>query len=362
MRHLTEGALRRLLDEPAGVPDADRRHVADCPRCLPALAAVHEDAHLVGAALGPSEPVAAADVDAAWQRLAGAVPAAPPERHLAAVRSSRSRGLGRRPGVAALAVGVVLAGAGTAAANGWLPIFRTEQVAPVSLSSADLVALPDLSDYGDVVLTDEAELREVPDAAAAAAATGLDVPQVAALPAGVAGAPLVQVGDEVSATFTFDADRAARAAAEAGQDAPAVPPGLDGTEVRLVAGPGVAQVWESSSQVPALVVGRAVAPSAFSSGASFEAVRDHLLTLPGLPPELAAQLRAFTADGSTLPLPVPAGEATATAAEVGGAPATVLVTPDRTMAAVLWVEDGVVTVVAGSLDAEELLVVAEGLR
>ncbi len=32
------------------------------------------------------------------------------------------------------------------------------------------------------------------------------------------------------------------------------------------------------------------------------------------------------------------------------------------MAAVVWVDDGVVTVVAGSLDADEVLSVARGLR
>ena len=51
MRHPTEGLLRRLLDEPAGVPDADRQHVLDCPQCLDALASVQQDAALVGAAL-----------------------------------------------------------------------------------------------------------------------------------------------------------------------------------------------------------------------------------------------------------------------------------------------------------------------
>ena len=32
MRHPTEGVLRRLVDEPAGVADADRAHVADLRR------------------------------------------------------------------------------------------------------------------------------------------------------------------------------------------------------------------------------------------------------------------------------------------------------------------------------------------
>ena len=188
------------------------------------------------------------------------------------------------------------------------------------------------------------------------------MPEVTTLPRGVSGEPVYQVGGEVSATFTFSADRAAQAAAEAGETLPPPPPGLDGSQVRLVAGPGVAQVWSSAAGAPALVVGRAVAPTAFSSGVPFETVRDYLLSLPGLPDDVAAQLRTFTADGSTLPLPVPADQVTTSSAQVDGVPATVLATRDRTMAAVVWVDDGVVTVVAGSLDVDEVLSVARELR
>jgi hypothetical protein len=268
----------------------------------------------------------------------------------------------RRPVVAALAVAVVLSGAGAAAANDWLPIFRTEQVAPVSFTSADLVALPDLSAYGDVALTGDVDLHDVPDAAAAEAETGLDVPEVTTLPRGVDGEPVYQVGSEVSATFTFSATRAARAAAEAGETLPPPPPGLDGSRLRLDAGPGVAQVWASSAGLPALVVGRAVPPSAFSSGVDFETARDYLLSLPGLPDDIAEQLRTFTADGSTLPLPVPADQVTTRSDTVDGVPATVLATRDETLAAVVWVDDGVMTVVAGSLDADEVVATARDLQ
>jgi hypothetical protein len=361
MRHPTEGVLRRLLDEPAGVADCDREHVAGCPQCLGALAATREDAALVDAALA-TEGGADIDVAAAWRRLSTAAPATGPVRATAPPRAGRSRAVLRRPAVAALAVAVVLGGAGVAAANGWLQIFRTEQIAPVSLSTADLIAMPDLSAYGDVVVTSEVDLHQVPDAAAAAAETGLDVPEVTTLPRGVSGEPVYQVGGKVSASFTFSPDRAAEAAAEAGETLPPPPPGLDGSQVRLVAGPGVAQVWSSSGRAPALVVGRAVAPSAFSSGVPFETVRDYLLSLPGLPEDVAAELRTFTGDGSTLPLPVPADEVTTSSAELNGESATVLTTRDRTLAAVVWVDDGVVTAVAGSLDADEVLSIARDLR
>jgi hypothetical protein len=323
MRHPAHDVLRRLLDEPAGVGEADRRHVATCPSCLRALAGARE-------AVG--EPVAVAR---------------PRSRHL------------RRPAVAAAAVGLVVAGAGTAAANDWLQVFRTEQVAAVRITPSDLVGLPDLSAYGELAVDREPEVTQVQDAAAAADRTGLPVPDVGDLPSGVAGRPAVSVADEVSAVFTFSASRAAEAA---GEDAPAAPDGLDGAQVRLQAGPGVASVWTSRSGTPALVVGRAVAPTATSTGVPFATLRDHLLSLPGVPDELADQLRAFPADGSTLPLLVPADQVTTTSTTVGGARATVLATHDRSLAAVVWVDDGLLTVVAGVLDADEVLDVARALR
>ena len=364
MRHPSEGTLRRLVDEPAGVSDADREHVAGCSPCREELAAMRQDAALVGAALSTDVDVdldVDLDVDVAWRRLSTAAPTA---RRIQArsPRADRARALLRRPAVAGIAVAVVLTGASTAAANDWLQIFRTERVTPVSVSTADLVALPDLSAYGDLEVTAEPEVREVASSAAAAAESGLDVPVVSELPDGIRGEPSHQVGRAVTATFTFSADEAAVAAAEAGEPLPPPPAGLDGSSVRLEAGPGVAQVWTSAAGVPGLVVGRAVAPTASSSGLPFEAVRDHLLSLPGMPDDVAAQLRTFAADGSTLPLPVPADRVTTRSDEVGGVPASVLATRDRSFAAVVWVEDGVVTVVAGSLDEDEVLAVARGLR
>ena len=353
MRHPTDGVLRRLVDEPAGVSDADRQHVADCPVCLAGLAAAHEDAAAVGAALRAD---GATDVDpaAAWARLSTALPAraatpAPPRRRSALLR---------RPAAAALAFVVVLSGAGVAAANDWLPIFRTEQVAPLEVSSTDLVALPDLTAYGDVELTGDGDPHAAPDAAAAREQTGLDVPEVGSLPRGVEGEPAYQVVGELSGVFTFSAEKASRAAAASGEPLPPLPAGLDGSQVRLTAGPGVAAVWSQTTGVPTLVAARAVAPQAFSSGVPFETVRDYLLSLPGLPEDVAAQLRTYTADGSTLPLPVPADLVETSATEVGGLPATLLESRDQALAAVVWVDDGVVTLVGGALGADEVLDVA----
>src|SRR4051794_15907489 len=125
MRHPNEGVLRRLVDDPGGVADTDRAHVADCPVCLVALADARDDAAAVGAALR-SDSVADVDVDAAWARLTAAQSQASAGRTPA--RRRRWGAALRRPAVAALGFVVVLTGAGVAAANDWLPIFATEEI------------------------------------------------------------------------------------------------------------------------------------------------------------------------------------------------------------------------------------------
>jgi hypothetical protein len=207
MRHPTDGTLRRLVDEPVGVADHCREHVTGCPVCLPALVAAREDARAVGAALGtdPAADVDPLDIDAAWLRLSRAVAAEEPPRVTAPAR--RRRPALRSPVVAVAAVAALLTGAGAAAAADWLQIFRTDEVAPVTLTQSDLVALPDLDGYGELELVERADLRDVADAAAAEEVTGLTVPRVAELPPGVSGEPAFQAGERLGAEFTFSAAR-----------------------------------------------------------------------------------------------------------------------------------------------------------
>ena len=236
MRHPTDGTLRRLLDEPAGVPDNDREHVAGCPACLARLAAAREDAAAAGAAL---DVELAVDVDSAWQRLSHSIAAGGRGRAPAAKSADRWRTALRSPAVAALCVVAVLFGAGAVAAADWVQIFQTERVAPVAITRTDLLELPDLSAYGDLEVTQEADVRTVADADAAEEATGLSVPRVSELPRGVTGEPELQVGSRATAVFTFSVEQAAQMAAEYDEALPPPPPGLDGSRFRLNAGPGL---------------------------------------------------------------------------------------------------------------------------
>ena len=210
-------------------------------------------------------------------------------------------------------------------------------------------------------MVDEVDVREVASAEAAAKATGLEVPEVDDLPQGVTGEPGFEVIGEVSGVFTFSVDEARRAAGAGGETLPPPPSGIDGSRFRLVAGPGLAAIWSEERGLPALVVARAVAPTAYSSGVPFETARDYLLSLPGLPADVSSQLRSFSADGATLPFPVPEDLMTSSSTDVDGVDATLLEARDGTMAAVIWVEDGVVTAVAGSVTDDEVLAVARGL-
>ena len=364
MRHPSDGTIRRLLDEPAGVADADRQHVAGCPTCRADVAAAAADASAVGTALhvAHAEPAPAA-VDRAWSRLTQATAVHERPRAAAAAAPGRrwQRAL-RSPVAAAVGVVALLGGASAAAAGDWLQIFRTEEIAPVTVTSSDLVELPDLSAYGALEVLQAPDVQSVDDAAAAAEVTGLAVPEPSRLPDGVTGSPAYRVSGQASALFPFSTADAARSAEAAGEPLPTPPPGLEGSSIRIEAGPGLAAVWQGRSGLPALAVGRAVAPTAYSDGVPFETARDYLLSLPGLPADVAEQLRNLSGDGSTLPLPVPAEMVTSSTTDLDGTPATVLTSRDGTMSGVVWVEDGVVTGVAGSLGTDEVLAVARELH
>ena len=83
MRHPTEGVLRRMLDEPAGVADSDRQHAAACPQCLAAVATMREDA--AADADPPSPDVADAVVSRDERRRVRAALARLPRRHAVAL-------------------------------------------------------------------------------------------------------------------------------------------------------------------------------------------------------------------------------------------------------------------------------------
>jgi hypothetical protein len=93
-----------------------------------------------------------------------------------------------------------------------------------------------------------------------------------------------------------------------------------------------------------------------SSGADLAMLESYLLSQPGISPQLAAQVRAIGDPRSTLPIPVPAGANSSTAAVDGHAAVVLAAGSEGT--AVIWAESGRLFAVLGQASLADLLAVA----
>jgi hypothetical protein len=270
---------------------------------------------------------------------------------------------------------IVLAGAN---ASSLYDVFRPKQLAIVPVSMTEIQALPDLSQYGALTVSQMPEPKFVAGAVEASAAAGMHVLQPATLPA-VAGADNVKYGvlSGSSASFTFSADKA-RAAAEAqGKEPAQVPPNIDGSTLQVATGAAVIAIYGGdpgavSDQaapaglpmrgIPSLIIGQTTVPTVTASGASAGEIERYLLSQPGIPPRLAGAIRALGTPGTTWPIPVPIELATSHSVTVQGVKGLAVGDSTGIGAGVLWQKDGTIYAVAGTLTEGELLSIANSLR
>ncbi len=367
MRHLSEGALRRLHDDRFAVSNRDREHLGGCDRCQQRASNVAADATHAEAMFASPVAVSAADEHALFRlRQRVAAGARPAVDDLPTPSASRRR----RWALGAVAVPVVVAGLVVSAnAAGWLSIFSPTRVAPVTLTAGQLNGLPDLSAYGRVQTTN-LEPQQVSGPAQAAASTGLHVLQPASLPADVPGSPRWEVVGHGGATFTLDAAAAAAAAAKAGHAPPDIPTSLNGTTVTVDAGPAVLTIFGASSPIsgasdsgpPTLVIAQGVRPTASTNGATLQQLEDFLVRQPGVSPELAAEIRAIGDPASTLPIPVISGAMTSQTISINGVQGVVTGDATGLGSAVIWEKNGLVYAVGGLLPQSEVLDIARSLH
>jgi hypothetical protein len=366
VRHLTEGMLRRVHDDRFAASNAERAHLAGCERCRQRMDRVSGDAALA-TRLFATDAGGHAAVEPALahvrRRLASGVTAT--SGALPAPRRIRSRrwalGLVAAP---VLAVALVI----SANAAGWLSIFSPTTVAPISLTVGDVTGLPDLSGYGTMHVNNP-DSHQVSDAAAAAAATGLPVLRPSSLPADVPAQVRWDVIGTGSATFTLDSATANAAAAKAGRAAPQIPGNLDGASVTVNAGPAVVAVYGGSAtpgdqlgaNLPALIIGEGMRPTASTNGATLAQLEDFLVSQPGISPQLAAEIRAIGQPASTLPIPIIAGVMTSQTITIDNVQGVVTGDSTGLGTAVIWEKDGIVRVVAGALAKSEVVSIAESL-
>ena len=364
MAHLSDGTLRRKLDEADSLTDSENRHYSACADCQARYAVFADDAKAVAGVL--AVPDLKVDVASAYSRVRSAPSAQPRFGIRLPILLPTSR-----PVVGVLAAAtVILALVVTGVAQGLF--FRPQSVQVVQVSVADLQSLNGLGDFGTLTWSTKPEPQLVTSAAEAARVSGLHVPVVGTLPSGVSSDVTYAAMPAAVGVFTFDAAKAAAAAAKAGKTLPAMPAGMDGSKLTVTVGPAVVEIFgnlnagaasdASQLSLPQLVVGSSSAPVVTSSGVTTQQLEDYLLSLPGVSPKLAAAIRAVKDPSTTLPIPIPIEYATSKTVTVQGVDGVAVGDNTGLGAGVIWIKGGTVYGVAGTLKQNVILEIADGLK
>jgi hypothetical protein len=393
-RHPSQSVLRQILDEPGAVPDPERTHAASCASCRRHSEAMAADAAVAAAALiGANEAV---DPVPALRRLRSAeTGVVPPKPTLAGRLRTRVQLAGRRTLRAGAILTVVVASMGALVATGVasdiIKIFQPESFVAVPIDITSLGTMPDLSGYGSVRVLQSPQANTASSLAGAAQGSGLHLLTLGKLPSEIKGEPAFHVLSAGSASFTFSKAAASASAGKLGKPLPALPANLDGSSLTLNGGPVVIETVGSQSSlgpfsvpksgvngtatdgahhgllgglggIPQLVIVQMKAPVLYSDGPSVAQYEDALLSMPGVPPSLASQVRALGDLSSTLPIPIPTSLASAHAADINGAPGLVIGDTTGIASGVVWQSHGLVYGVAGSLTDRQVVDIARSMH
>ena len=368
MRHLNDGTLRRIYDEPLALSASDQTHLDSCAECQARFRTIANGARASAGLLSvpafETQPAAAlaslqrrnkekGDRRAPWyQRWV--------DRNTPRVRPLAT------PAIAAVLAAVLITGvAVTGVAGQLVRIFEPHQFVAVQVWPSDFARSGRLLDYGQVKWSPAPPTMKVTDAATAAAESGLPILTPASLPNGVSGPLSYGVVSHATGTLTFDAARLRASAAKAGVRINAMPASVDGSTLIVNGGPALIEAWGLSAsntqmQMPTLVIAQTRVPTVDSTGASREQLEDYLLSQPGIPPEFAAQIKAIKDPSTTLPIPIPKGFATSENVRVNGVQG--LLIKAGLGAGVVWQKNGVIYAVGGQLTPDQVLAIATSLH
>lgn len=385
MSHISEGELRRMLDQPQSFPEQQRAHLESCERCRTTAAAVVSDAGKAAMLMeGAGKVVADSEAALNTLRKRGLSPLAAPAR----TRSMRFGSRSLRPALGVALVGIMgLMLVGTGVAGNLIKIFEPDKVVGVPVDMQTLNSLPDLRNYGTIAIVQEPKDAPAATLAEAAERTGIKLLVPSSLPAGL-GPELIHTMSTGRASFTFDA---AKANAAARGDDFTLPPSLDGSSLFLEAGPVAVQIFGGPedvaadkaaieqaakaaaapekadmagllSSLPDLIIVQMKSPVLSSNGPSVADFRDALLTLPNLSPALKAQIEAIGDPSTTLPLPIPIDMASSEEVDVNGVTGLAIGDNTGVGSGVVWQSGGVVRAVAGPLAQDKVLEIARSMR
>jgi hypothetical protein len=362
--HLTDGTLRRMVDDPDARAGADEAHLDGCAECKTRFARISDDARSIATLL--AVPDARVDVTRAFEQVSHAPHSQPALVRLPVFRSPV------RPIRLALVAAVMVAALSLVAFASAGLFFKPSTVVAVPVTVADMQALSQLADYGTVTWTQQPNLQVATSAAdASAAAGGITTPVAHNVPSGISTTITYGAMSQAVATFTFSADKAQAAAAAAGKTLPALPAGMDGATLTVTVGPAVGEIYGDMNQqtssaneinLPQLVIAKSAAPTVKSTQVSAQTLENYILSLPGISPDLANAVRAVKDPSTTLLIPVPVQYASATQVDINGQSGVALGDNTGLGGGVVWVgKDGYVYVVAGSIKKDVAVSMAKTL-
>jgi hypothetical protein len=358
-----------MADEPIAVPDSVRQHYQSCDQCRHRFAEISSDAQSVREWMAARPiPVDTAAALVRFQTRARDVREGLKPRRYRVPYMPGARARSARIGLAAAAASLALAGAlaftpAGSLAQDVITIFQPSQVVPVVVTANDLQTLQQLTHYGTISGPANTPAQDASGPEAASAQTGMTVLVPSSLPSDVNSKVRYAVLPSESAIFTFSAAKARAASAASGETLPAMPAGMDGSSLELVTGEAVVATYGAGSgDVPSLVIGQMRRPTLTARGVSVQELEDYLLSVPGISPQLAAQIRAIGDPTTALPIPVPVNLAYSHSVLVQGVQGLAVGDSTGVGSGVVWQKDGIIYGVAGPLSEAEVLSIANQLK
>jgi hypothetical protein len=387
------GRLRGWLDrdaEPAD--DALADHLSTCEGCQTALDAVLDDARFASRVLGGTLTAAPTadeteralaqlhhrlalgdESPEAFQPLTSVpttpIPTTPPRRIPMPITAASQRWRFAFGGLAA-AVALVLTLAtpqGQAAAATFLAQFRSQRLAIVTFdpNQTRQTGLFRLERLGTAQNDRPPEPVTVASVQEASSRAGFPVlqPDPATLPPGASKTPKIRFSPASETRLTFDKQKTRAYFDSINRKDLSLPDKLHGATLVVALPPVVMLEYSAADNKPGVMIGQArEIQVGVEGGASLDEVRNFLLSMPDLPPDLARQLRSMQDWTTTLPIPVPIDKVTWQETTIAGAQAYILNDNTGLGSGVIWQRDGRILGVAGPMKATDLRKVAESLR
>jgi len=256
------------------------------------------------------------------------------------------------------------------AAQSILDVFAPKTVRAITVTPGDqkaLRALPPLEAFGTVRGTVSPGVSVVASPAEIASEAHFTPRLPADVPSDVKQTVHYSVTAPVNTTFTFSAAKTREWAAREHIALRPMPANLNGSVVRAVLAPVATirygELSRRQRQIgTALTVVEAPLPKITTTGASLHDITSYLLAQPGMPPDIAAQIRSIGDPNQTLPIPIRFDKQTATNVTVDGTQGLAVGDQTGIGAVVVWQKNGMFYAVGGTYAQDRILAIASSLH